>query len=116
MSTEPLDIDTILAELDDDARAWVLQDRASGKYVIIPDDRYPGRKPVRFFRRREDAEALLIELLDVNPSLRHKEIYPTEVLLIPALRGIAADTNPENADSFVVHSPNEVFEFLREQG
>jgi hypothetical protein len=72
--TRPLDIDTILCDLDDDARAWVLQDRDSGKYVIIPDDRYPGRKPVRFFRRREDAEALLIELLDVNPSLRDKEI------------------------------------------
>lgn len=115
MRTQPLDIDTILSELDDDARAWVLQDTESGKYVIIPDDRFPGRKPVRFFRRREDAEALLMEILDVNLSLRDKEILAKEVLLIPALRGIAADTNPQNADAFVVHSPNEVYEFLRDR-
>ena len=113
--TKPLELDTILSELDADARAWVLQDRASGKYLIVPDPRFPGRKPVRFFMRREDAEAVLTEVLDANLSLRGKDIYPTQVALIPALHGIASDTNPDNADSFVVHSPNEVYEFLRDR-
>ncbi len=112
--TKPLSMDVILAELDENAEAWVLQDRPSGQYVIIPDNRYPGRKPVRFMRR-EDAEAVLTELIDVNPKLAKKEIYPVKVRLIPALRGIATDNNPENADAFVVHSVNEIYEFLRER-
>ncbi len=112
--TQPLSLDVILSELDENTEAWVLQDLPSGKYVIIPDNRYPGRKPVRFFMRREDAEAVLMELIDVNPKLAKKEIYPVKVRLIPALRGIATDKNPENADAFVVHSVNEVYEFLRE--
>jgi len=33
--------------------------------------------------------------------------------LKPALIGIACDKNPDQADSFVVHSPNEVFEYLQ---
>ncbi|MGA8572889.1 MAG: hypothetical protein ACLP7A_04440 [Desulfobaccales bacterium] len=73
---QPLSLDVILSELDDNAEAWVLQDLPSGKYLIIPDKRYPGRKPVRFFMRREDAEAVLMELVDVNRKLAKKEIYP----------------------------------------
>ena len=113
--TSPLTLDTIIGELGPNAEAWVLQDRDTGKYVIIPDDRFPGRKPVRFFMRREDAEAILIELNDANPNMAGKEIYPVKVRLVPAIRGIAADTNPHNADAFVVHSPNEVYEFIRER-
>ena len=37
----------------------------------------------------------------------HSPLYPRG-----ALRSIAADKMPGNADSFVVHSPNEVYEFL----
>jgi len=55
-------LEVILSELDENAEAWVLKDVHSGKYVIIPDTRYPGRKPVRFFMRREDAEAVLMEM------------------------------------------------------
>jgi hypothetical protein len=36
------------------------------------------------------------------------------VKLLQALRSIAADKTPGHADSFVVHSPNEVFEFLHQ--
>jgi hypothetical protein len=113
--TQPLSLEVILSELDENAEAWVLKDVRSGKYVIIPDTRYPGRKPVRFFMRREDAEAVLMELIDVNPELAKKEIHPFKVRLITSLRGIASDTNPDNADAFVVHSVNEVYEFLREK-
>jgi|SRR3990172_4160458 len=113
--TQPLALDTIIDKFDQNDEAWVLQDRDTGKYVIIPDNRFPGRKPVRFFMRREDAEAILIELNDVNLKMLGKNIYPVKVRLIPAIRGIAADINPDNADAFVVHSPNEVYEFIRER-
>jgi hypothetical protein len=69
----PLELETILSEFDDKSEAWVLQDANSKKYVTVPDPRYPAKNPIRFFLRREDAEALLVELLDQNPQLRDKE-------------------------------------------
>ena len=72
-------------------------------------------KPIRFFMRREDAMDLLQELNEENPTLRHKEIYPFKVKLLESLRRIASDTNPDNADAFVVHGPNEVYEYIRER-
>lgn len=113
--TSPLNLETILSEFSEDADAWVLRDRTSGKYVIIPDPRFPGRKPIRFFMRREDAIDVLQELNGENPVLRDKEVYPFQVKLLESLRRIASDTNPDNADAFVVHSPNEVYEYIRER-
>lgn len=113
--TAPLQLETILSEFSGDAEAWVLQDETSGKYVVIPDARFPGRRPIRFFMRREDAEAMLHELIEVNSKLRGKEIYPVKVKLHTAIRGIASDTNPANADAFVVHSSNEVYDWVRDR-
>jgi len=36
------------------------------------------------------------------------------VSLKASLRAIAEDDTPGNADAFVVHSPNEVYEWLRD--
>lgn len=60
--TEPLSLDTLLAEFDEAAEAWVLRDSRSGKYVTIPHERYPGRIILHFFMSRDtkaDAEAAL---------------------------------------------------------
>jgi hypothetical protein len=111
----PLPLDTILSEFDENYEAWVRQDEASGNYVVIPDGRSPGRRPIRFFMKREDAEAVLQELVEQNVSLRDKEIYPVKVRLLRALRGIATDTTPGNADAFVLHAPNEVYEWVRDR-
>ena len=113
--TSPLKLEDILSEFSEDADAWVLRDRSSDRYVIIPDPKFLGRKPIRFFMRREDAMDLLQELNEENPILRHKEIYPFKVKLLESLRRIASDTNPDNADAFVVHGPNEVYEYIRER-
>jgi len=113
--TSPIKLENILSEFPEDADAWVLRDRTSDKYVIIPDPKFPGRKPIRFFMRREDAMDLLQELNEENAVLRHKEIYPFKVKLLESLRRIASDTNPDNADAFVVHSPNEMYEYIRER-
>jgi hypothetical protein len=64
---------------------------------------------------REDAESLLQELLEQNTSLRDKDICPVKVRLLRALRGIADDRTPGNADAFVFHSPNEVYEWIRDR-
>lgn len=113
--TQPLPLDTVLTEFAEDKEAWVLQGKRSGKYLTIPDNRYPGRRPVRFFMSRLDADRMLSEVLKVNPSLASDGIGPVSVKLLQALRSIAADKTPGNADSFVVHSPNEMYEFLRDR-
>lgn len=46
---KPIDLETILSEFSEESSAWVLQDQDSLQYLIIPDLRYPSRKPVRFF-------------------------------------------------------------------
>lgn len=113
--TEPLPLDTILSEFSEDAEAWVLQDQQSQQYVVIPHNNFPGRNPIHFFLKRSDAEAVLMELVDENEKLKDKDIFPVKVKLLQALRGIASDTNPLNADAFVVHSPNEVYEYIRDR-
>ena len=113
--TEPLPLDTVLSEFSEDSTAWVLRSHKSGLYLIIPDNRYPGRRPIRFFMSRLDAERVLAEILEVNPHLAAQDIQPINVALLAALRSIAADKTPGHADSFVVHSPNEVYEFARDR-
>lgn len=113
--TQPLPLDTVLGEFSEQSDAWVLQSKRQGTFLVIPDDRFPGRRPVRFFMSKADAERMLTEVLKAKPSLATERITPVSVKLLQALRDIAADKTTGHADSFVVHSPNEVFEFLDQQ-
>jgi len=72
--TQPLPLDTVLGEFSETSQAWVLQSQRRGTYLTIPDHRFPGRRPVRFFMSREDAERLLTEVLKTNPSLAGERI------------------------------------------
>ena len=108
--TEPLSLDTILAEFNESSEAWVLQDKKSNKYVVIPHPKYPNRSPIHFFLSKADAEKVLAEIVEVNWSMKNRDIFPVSVKLLTALRGIAKDKTA----GFVVHSPNEVFDFIRE--
>lgn len=110
--TQPLPLDTVLNEFSEQSVAWVLQSKRRGTFLVVPDDRFPGRRPVRFFMSEADAARMLAEVLEAKPSLTNEQITPVSVKLLQALRDIAADKTPGHADSFVVHSPNEVFEFL----
>jgi hypothetical protein len=113
--TKPIPLEILESEFDDSKEVWVLRDKKSADYVIVPDDRFPGRRPVRFFLRKQDAEALLVEIRRENRVLARRNIAAVKVKLLPSARVIAEDTNPSHADSFVVHSPNEVLEFLRDK-
>lgn len=112
---EPLSLETITSEFTDGYDAWVLQDAKSKQYVVIPHPRYPGRKPIHFFMSQQDAAQVLQELLDVNTRLAKQHIVPVKVKLLQACRSIASGGQAAAADSFVVHPPNEVFEFIRER-
>lgn len=113
--TEPLPLDVITGEFSEDAEAWVLQDAQSKQYLVIPHEKYPGRQPIHFFLKKEDAQDVLIEILAVNERLKEKDIFPVKVKLLQSLRKIARDETPSHADGFVVHSPNEVYEFVRDR-
>jgi hypothetical protein len=114
--TEPYSLETILAEFNENSEAWVLQDKSSGMYVTIPHPKYPGRSPIHFFMSESDAQDLLVEIIDVNEKLKEKDIYPIKVKLIQAIKGVASGANKlGNADGFVVHSPNEVYEFIKDK-
>ena len=113
--TQPLPLDTVLGEFSEDSEAWTLRSKRKGTYLIMPDDRFPGRRPVRFFMSREDADRVLAMVLRAKPSLTEELIAPVSVQLLQAIRSIASDRTSGRADSFVVHSPNEVYDFLRHE-
>jgi hypothetical protein len=108
---EPLALDVIQEGFSEDYKAWVIQGK-NGKYLVIPDNRFPNRKPIRFFMSQADADCVLKAVLRVNPSLVKRGLISVQVQLLESLRGLARKENPEHADSFLVHSPNEVYEFL----
>jgi hypothetical protein len=112
--TEPLSLETILAEFKEDTKAWVLRDAESRKYVVIPHEKYPGRQIIHFFLNATQAEKMRKKIRKVSLALKNRKIAIEEVKLLRACRSIAADKTPENADSFVVHPYNEVWEFLNE--
>jgi len=81
---QPLPLDTALGEFSETSDAWVLQSHRQGTYLIVTDNRFPSRRPVRFFMSREDAERLLAEVLQARPSLAHERITPVSVKLLQA--------------------------------
>lgn len=109
--SKSLSLETILSEFTEEDVAWIVGDDNSKQYLTIPDNRFPNREIFRFFLSREDAEKLLNEILDESEKLRSKNIVPIKVKLLQALRGIASE--PENG--FVIHTPNEVYEFMKDR-
>lgn len=112
---KPLELDVIESEFSEDYKAWAIQ-AGSGEYLVIPDNRFPGRQPIRFFMSEADAQRVLDAVLGVKPELRNAKLEPVDLPLLDSLRRIASDKNPNHADSFVVHSPNEVYEFVASLG
>ena len=84
----------------------------SGAFLLILDNRFPGKRPIRFFMSQADAVRVIDAILQAKPGLIPQKLVAVQVRLLDSLRGIAKDRNPDNADSFVVHSPNEVYEFV----
>lgn len=109
--TQPINIDTILAEFSESDNAWTVIDVVSGARLNIPDhERYPGVEVVRFFLSRDDAEKHISEVVLAAPQLANAILVAVPVPLIRTARAIAAQRDSGKKVGFVVHSPNEVFE------
>jgi hypothetical protein len=95
----------------EDLYVWAIQGR-SGKYLAIPDPRYPGRRPIRFFTSQVGATRMLHTVLELKPALEKQNLVVVEVRLHVALEKAVADTTPPLADSYVINNPDEVVEFV----
>ena len=110
---QPMSPDVVLREFTEDYKAWVIQAK-SGKYLVIPDNRFPGQRPIVFFKGRYDASRLLEAIVRAKPWLETQGLIEIEVRLLDTLRGIAADRRRAQADSFVILTPNEVSDLFRQ--
>ena len=108
---QPQSFDVTRGEFSEDVKAWAIQGK-SGRFLAIPDSRFPGRKPIRFFASQYDAERVIKVVLDVKPVLEAQNLVPIEVHLLKALRDAAAANQLGHADSFVLLSIAEVYEFI----
>jgi hypothetical protein len=98
--TEPLSPETLLTEFTATDTAWVLRDMRSGKYVMIPHDRFPNRVMLHFFMSRTDAVTILNMIAETgNRAIVAAPIIPLQVNLHKSLRQIASDKTPGNADA-----------------
>jgi hypothetical protein len=108
---QPMSLDVVIREFTEEYKAWVIQAN-NGRYLMVPDNRFPGRRPVVFFKSRYDASRLLNAILKVRPVLEPQGLIEVEVRLLETLRGIAANRSRAQADSFVILSPNEVSDLI----
>jgi hypothetical protein len=108
---QPRSLDVSPEEFSSKYTVWAIQGR-SGRYLAMPDYRFPGRRPIRFFTSKYDASRVLEAVLEVRPELSMHNLVPVDVLLLAALQKVAADKTLPRADSFVVHSSDEVYEFI----
>jgi hypothetical protein len=108
---QPISLAVMLGDRYLKYKAWVVQGK-SGRYLVIPDSRFPGRKPIRFFTNEYDASRVLQTALEIRPELAAHKLVAIEVDLAEALQEAAAGGNLSHADSFVILDPGEVYDFI----
>ena len=108
---KPHSLDVLLGEYSEGHRVWTIQ-AWSGKLLAIPDERLPGRRPVRFFTSDYDARRVRDALLEAKPLMQKQKFEVVEVFLLDALRKVKADKIPPLADSFVLISSDEVYSII----
>lgn len=105
---QPQSLDVLLGEYSEGHQVWAIQ-AWSGKFLAISDQRFPGRRPIRFFTSEYDAMRVRDAILEVKPMLFKQRFEVVEVGLLQALRKAKADKIPPIADSFVIHTSDEVY-------
>jgi hypothetical protein len=108
---QPQSLNVLLGEYSEGYRVWAIQ-AWSGKFLTIPDQRFPGRMPVRFFASEYDAMRVRDAVVESKPMMFKLKLEVVEVHLLDALRKVKADRIPPAADSFVLNTPDEVFALL----
>jgi hypothetical protein len=92
-------------------KAWAIRGK-SGRFLIVPDHRFPAWKPIRFFETSYDAERVMNVILELKPEMETQKLVIVEVPLLETLRMIVTEKTDTRADSYVLLAPLEVFEFI----
>ena len=108
---QPQSLDALLGEYSEQQLVWAIR-AWSGKFLSLPDQRFPGRRPVRFFSSEYDAMRVRDAVLEAKPMMFKMKFEIVEVPLLNALRKVKADKTPPIADSFVINYPDEVYPIL----
>jgi len=108
---QPQSLDVLLGEYSEQQLVWAIR-AWSGKYLSLPDQRFPGRRPVRFFTSEYDAMRVRDAVLEAKPMMFKMKFEIVEVPLLSALRKVKADKTPPIADSFVINTSDEVYPIL----
>ena len=108
---QPQSLNVLLGEYSEQHRVWAIR-AWSGKFLTLPDQRFPGRRPVRFFTNEYDAMRVRDAFLEAKPMMFKQRFEIVEVPLLDALRKVKADKTPPIADSFVLNTPDEVYPIL----
>ena len=108
---QPQPLNLIPGAHSESSWVWAIQGK-SGKYMAIPDHRFPGRRPIRFFTSAVGATRVMDTVLELKPALEDQKLVVVEVGLLAALSKVRADKVPPVADSFVVNNPDEVIELV----
>lgn len=108
---QPQSLNVLLGEYSEQYHVWAIQ-AWSGKFLAVPDERFPGRRPARFFITEYDAMRLRDAVLDAKPTMSKLKLEIVEVPLLEALRNIKADRIAPLADSFVINSHDEVYSII----
>jgi hypothetical protein len=82
--TKPLSIEMILAEFNENDKAWVLKDIEVCKYVMFSHPNDSGRAIIHLFLDRTQAEHVLKEIRKANLKLRNRRIVAQEIELLEA--------------------------------
>lgn len=108
---QPQSLNVLLGEYSEMQRVWAIR-AWSGKFFSLSDQRFPGRRPVRFFTSEYDARRVRDAVLEAKPMMFKMRFEIVEVPLLDALRKVKSDNIPPLADSFVINTSDEVYPIL----
>lgn len=110
----PLELDDILADFSEEDRGWMIFDAITGARLNLPDRaRYPGVEIVRLFLSEQDARSVIDRTKAAgSKKIANAVLVPVPVPLLETMRGIAARRDAGEKIGYVVHGPNEVYDFL----
>jgi hypothetical protein len=108
---KPQSLNILLGEYSEAYQVWAIQAR-SGRYFSIPDPRFPGRLPIRFFTSEYDATRVMETVLEVKPALEARRFEVVEVHLLHAVRQAKVDKTFPIADSFFINTHDEVYPLI----
>ena len=108
---QPQTLNVIPGAYEKGRSVWAIRGK-SGKFLVILDPRFPGRRPIRLFTCEVGARRVMNTLIELKPAMEKQRLAVVEVGQITSLGKANAVNVPPSADSFVINNPDEVYELV----